>query len=98
MWPFADKALGKRAASGKSATQRALRSEHRGRREGVPHPGCFGKRGWICLIPKELRFLGATKRLQALEGSRVRGGAAGEVWGRWSGDRDQKYHRCRGLS
>src|SRR5712664_892 len=31
---------------------------------GIPHPGCFGKRVWICLIPKELTFLATTKRLQ----------------------------------
>ncbi len=29
---------------------------------GYPHPGCFGKRGWICLKTQELTFLGATKR------------------------------------
>src|SRR6266849_5158370 len=44
---------------------------------GIPHRGCpvealgmptpprhFGKRGWICLIAKELTFLATTKRLQ----------------------------------
>jgi hypothetical protein len=60
----------------------------------TPHPGCpvvafgmptptprhSGKRGWICLITKELTFLNATKRLQAVDGSRVRGVAAGGVW------------------
>jgi hypothetical protein len=29
-----------------------------------PHPGCFAKRVWICLIAKELAFFGATKSLQ----------------------------------
>src|SRR5260370_38785786 len=33
----------------------------------VPHPGCFRKRAWICLIAKELAFLGATRRQQADE-------------------------------
>jgi hypothetical protein len=28
---------------------------------GYPHPGCFAKRGWICLIAKELTFLERTK-------------------------------------
>jgi hypothetical protein len=32
--------------------------------EGTPHPGCSAKRVWICLIPKELTFLRATKRRQ----------------------------------
>jgi hypothetical protein len=32
-----------------------------------PHPGCFAKRGWICLIPKELTFLELHKRLQEIE-------------------------------
>jgi hypothetical protein len=31
---------------------------------GTPHPGCFAKRVWICLIPKELTFLRAAKRRQ----------------------------------
>jgi hypothetical protein len=36
----------------------------------VPPPGCFGKRGWICLIPKGLTFLATTKRLQDDENKR----------------------------
>jgi len=28
-----------------------------------PHPGCFTKRGWICLIIKELTFWEKQKRL-----------------------------------
>jgi len=35
-----------------------------------PHPGCFAKRGWICLIAKELTFLEGAKRLQAVERKR----------------------------
>ena len=46
---------------------------------GIPHPGCFGKRGRIYLIPKELAFFATTKRLQEIEGARVRGGTAGGV-------------------
>jgi len=52
-----------------------------GSEEVHPHPGCpvqpfgmptptpryFAKRGWICLIAKELTFLEATKRRQADE-------------------------------
>jgi len=34
-----------------------------------PHPGCFAKRGWICLIPKGLTFFETTKRLQELDRS-----------------------------
>jgi len=34
-----------------------------------PHPGCFAKRGWICMIPKGLTFLATTKRLQELDRS-----------------------------
>src|SRR5260370_40001833 len=53
--------------------------------KGYPHPGCFAKRGWICLIPKELTFLGPTKRLQA-EGSKgdrgSKGGALSEICSR----------------
>ncbi len=37
-----------------------------------PTPRYFGKRGWICLIPKGLTFLATTKRLQAVEGARVK--------------------------
>jgi hypothetical protein len=44
-----------------------------------PHPRYFAKRVWICLIPKGLTFLAMTKRLQEIEGSRVRGGVAGAV-------------------
>jgi len=32
-----------------------------------PHPGCFRKRGWICLIAKELTFLGQPKSPQVTE-------------------------------
>src|SRR5260370_38351115 len=35
----------------------------------VPHPRCFRKRAWICLIDKELALLGATRRQQADEES-----------------------------
>jgi hypothetical protein len=31
---------------------------------GIPHPGCFAQRVWICLIAKELRFGATTKSLQ----------------------------------
>src|SRR5260370_40580123 len=48
-----------------------------GREVRYPYPGCFAKRGWIYLIAKELTFLGAQKRLQSLEKSRVRAKAAG---------------------
>jgi len=34
---------------------------------GTPHPGCFGKRVWICLIAKGLSFATATKSLQEYE-------------------------------
>src|SRR5260370_41656191 len=37
--------------------------------KGYPHPGCFAKRGRMCLIAKELTFLELHKRLQA-EGSK----------------------------
>jgi len=47
--------------------------------KGYPHPGCFAKRGWIFLIIKELTFLGTTKRLQEIEGSRVKGRATGGI-------------------
>src|SRR5260370_4814942 len=46
-------------------------------RKGYPHPGCFAKRGWICLIAKELTFLARLKRLQEIDRSRVKAGAAG---------------------
>jgi len=36
-------------------------------RRGTPHPGCFAKRVWICLIAKELTFLEMPKRRQADE-------------------------------
>jgi hypothetical protein len=36
-------------------------------RRGTPHPGCFGKRVWICLIAKELTFLDTLKRPQNTE-------------------------------
>src|SRR5260370_32743647 len=36
-----------------------------------PPPGCFAKRGWICLIPKELTFLERANRLQSYEKARV---------------------------
>src|SRR6266852_3894986 len=58
----------------------------------TPHPGCpveafgiptppryFGKRGWICLIPKELAFLATTKRLQVIEEARVKAVVRWEV-------------------
>jgi len=46
--------------------------------KGYPHPGCFAKRGWICLIVKELTFWELHKRLQEIDRSRVKaGGAAG---------------------
>ena len=65
----------------------------RARSGGIPHPGCpvvafgmphptprhFGKRGWICLIAKELTFLGTTKSLQQYERSRVTAGVARAV-------------------
>jgi hypothetical protein len=38
-----------------------------GRRVGIPHPGYFAERVWICLIAKELTFLPATKSLQEYE-------------------------------
>src|SRR5216684_3077996 len=47
--------------------------------KGYPHPGCFTKRGWICLIAKELTFLATTKRLQEIDRSRVKAGATGGV-------------------
>jgi hypothetical protein len=46
---------------------------------GVRHPGCFAKRGWICLIIKELTFLERHKRLQEIEGWRVKAGTAGGI-------------------
>ncbi len=46
---------------------------------GYPHPGCFGKRGWICLIAKDLTFLEERKRLQIIETSKVKGRVTGEV-------------------
>src|SRR5229473_1256520 len=51
----------RRATTGEGATQRARSSEHRGHRAEVPHPGCFVKRVWICLILKGLTLLGSGK-------------------------------------
>src|SRR5260370_40665039 len=51
-----------------------------------PTPRHFGKRGWICLIPKGLKFFATTKRLQAIEGSRVKvelGHGTDQVCSRW---------------
>jgi hypothetical protein len=47
--------------------------------KGYPHPGCFAKRGWICLIAKELTFLELHRRLQEIDRSRVKAGATGGV-------------------
>src|SRR5260370_1388850 len=44
-----------------------------------PHPRCFGKRGWICLILKELTFLATTKRLQEYGNKRVGANYRGEL-------------------
>ena len=38
-----------------------------GAAQGTPHPGCFEKRGWICLIAKELTFLETPKRPQGYD-------------------------------
>src|SRR6266478_5807646 len=37
---------------------------------GIPHPGCFAKRVWICLIAKELTFLETPKSPQNTENMR----------------------------
>ena len=37
----------------------------------IPHPGCFGKRAWICLIVKELAFLRMQKSPQSYEKQRA---------------------------
>ena len=34
---------------------------------GYPHPGCFGKRAWICLKTQELTFLAMIKRLEEID-------------------------------
>jgi hypothetical protein len=36
----------------------------RGDLAGIPHPGCFAQRIWICLIAQQLAFVAATKSLQ----------------------------------
>jgi hypothetical protein len=46
---------------------------------GQPHPGGFGKRGCKLLKTKDGSRKKRTKRLQEIEGSRVRTGAAGGV-------------------
>ena len=47
---------------------------------GIPHPGYFAKRGCKLLKTKVTRCKKRAKRLQEIEGSRVRGGATGGVW------------------
>jgi hypothetical protein len=47
--------------------------------ERYPHPGCFGKRGCKRLKTKDGSRKKRAKRLQAIERSRVRGGATGGV-------------------
>jgi hypothetical protein len=42
-------------------------------RRGTPHPGCFAKRVWICLIPKGLSILATTKSLQEYRSKGVSG-------------------------
>ncbi len=66
--------------------------------KGDPHPGCFAKRGWIFLIIKELTFLERHKRLQEIEGSRVKGGALGGVCEVCSRLHAEGYHRSVYLS
>jgi hypothetical protein len=44
-----------------------------------PPPGCFAKRGWICLIAKDLTFLEMPKRLQVFENSRFEAGCWKEL-------------------
>src|SRR5260370_42572512 len=63
-----------------------------------PHPGCFAKRGWICLIAKELTFLARPKRLQEIDRSRVKAGATGGVREVSSRRHTQPYCGSRHLS
>ncbi len=47
--------------------------------KGYPHPGCFGKRGCKLLKTKDRSYRIRKKRLQEIDRSRVRVGAAGGV-------------------
>jgi len=47
--------------------------------KGYPHPGCFAKRGCKLLKTKGRSWKKRAKRLQEIEGSGVRAGAAGGV-------------------
>jgi len=47
--------------------------------KGYPHPGCFGKRGCKLLKIKDGRYKKRAERLQAIDRSRVKAGAAGGV-------------------
>jgi hypothetical protein len=52
---------------------RGFRAESNGESEvDTPHPGCFAKRVWNCLITKELSFSRMLKSPQSLETARVR--------------------------
>jgi hypothetical protein len=50
--------------------------------KGIPHPGCFAKRGWICLKTRELTFLETTKRRQEIGGKGDRGNKGGTGMGK----------------
>jgi hypothetical protein len=47
--------------------------------KGYPHPGCFGKRGCKLLKTKDRSYKKSAKRLQEIEGLRVKAGVAGAI-------------------
>jgi len=49
---------------------------------GYPHPGCFGKRGCKLLKTKDGTHKKSIKRLQTIEGTRVKAGGVCEVCSR----------------
>jgi hypothetical protein len=50
---------------------------------GVPHPGCFAKRGWNCLKTRELTFLETTKRPEEIDDEGDKQKRDGEKSGEW---------------